>query len=1231
MNNYLPFVGFVQFPRNPRDLTNQVCPACLVDRVGEVCGSCGLNLASPLVAQLDSSSEDASAALDRRLQIIGRIRHDAAQAEAPAQPGVPAVPADVAAPTTAPAPPTAPAPTPVHAAEAPAAERRHLGVQVILLIVGVSLLSIGAIFFLVYAFITFGLVWRSIIIVGVTIAAIIGATLLKRRRLRATAEAISALGVVFVYLDVFAIRANALFGADAVNGLLYWGVALLLSSVGFAVWHRFSGLRLPNIIAFATFAPGLALLVGGATDGVDEGLRIFASYIALALGSLTHAAARHRIERAIVAWLGIVGLVFAGLVSPLLPGGDASPAIGFGLVAIAALAQVGLIVRIGSPIAAGRTAAAIGGAAAASTTFFVALRIDDQAIWAFWPLVGATVVALGLELVSRGVRSSSAAPFARTAMYSATGFIVATLPSPAVYSFEPTASLLASAAPRWSTTGGTPIRLQPESAAALLALLVVVVLAAAAWAIAGTIDERLPVILVVGGATLLLAVPLAGVLWAAVAAWLAVAAAGLVALGFARTRDWSPAIRITIASTSLAGMVLAYISSWASIDTWWYGSVGVVALLVASRAVIDTPVIRAATLGLASVLAFVAIAAEGFHINERFAAGRGASLESVHAVALLAILLLITSALLARRLSLVETKVLFWIPLLAATGAGAISWWTGAASGVEHTDVLVLPYNPTTTLLALGMIGALVLWRVARPTAAYRVEKFAASVLVAPTAAWALDSLARWASLPSFVQTIAPSLAALIVAAAALAVTVARSTARLPLEIGAVIVAVPAVLLALGQDATWLVLVIAAVTALMLAISPDGLISSLSPRKHLGWLALALAVGGLWWGLNDAAFTDVELYVLPPAGALLLIALLGWRATRTAAVRSAAPPLIALGGLLVAILPIAVVAMTGPTVRTVSIAASCAVLLLAASLAVRPPALRPYLDGAAIAGAVGLVVAGFGRAAVIALTPVRDDLQLDVWIAATVAALVAAAILQARLPHEKTHRRRTEIGEAVIALAIGGVVIIEFSVLDNELIGTVRAVTVLVVLAATFVASLLIDRAPFTRAVGWVALVGATIVGVSAITVDAIDPLEWVTAIIAAALLTVGAVQMRREPTRGSWPWLAPGLLVLIVPSLLATFTDAPIWRLVGLGVVCILVILVGALLRLQAPLIIGSVVVLIHAIRTFAPQIIEIYQLTEWWIWAVAGGAVILFVAITLERRIRDLRSVGSRISALR
>ena len=124
---------------------------------------------------------------------------------------------------------------------------------------------------------------------------------------------------------------------------------------------------------------------------------------------------------------------------------------------------------------------------------------------------------------------------------------------------------------------------------------------------------------------------------------------------------------------------------------------------------------------------------------------------------------------------------------------------------------------------------------------------------------------------------------------------------------------------------------------------------------------------------------------------------------------------------------------------------------------------------------------------------------------------------------------------------------------------------------------------------------------------------------------------LHRRADAGSWPWLAPGLIVLLLPSLTATFSDQPIWRLVGIGVACVIAILVGAVRQLQAPLVIGSVVVLVHAVRTFSPQLVAVYQLTEWWVWAVVGGAIIIFVAVTFERRVRDLRTVGGRLAALR
>ena len=367
----------------------------------------------------------------------------------------------------------------------------------------------------------------------------------------------------------------------------------------------------------------------------------------------------------------------------------------------------------------------------------------------------------------------------------------------------------------------------------------------------------------------------------------------------------------------------------------------------------------------------------------------------------------------------------------------------------------------------------------------------------------------------------------------------------------------------------------------------------------------------------------------------MIIALLDWRSASRSASRSketgVAAPYIFAAAMLVAILPIAVVATTGPNIRTVTITACCAAVLFVASLVTRPALLRPYLDGAAVASTAGLLVAGFGRPFVITMVPLRDDLQVDAWAAATVITLVAAVVMQARIADGKTRRHRIEAARVLLVMAMIGIVAIEISVMQATLIGAIRAAILLVLISGFSVGAQLVNRAPFTRIVGWIAFGSVVVVAIAATGIGAIDPFEWATGILAATLLVAGAVRLSRETPLRSWPSLGPGILVLLLPSLLATFTDAPIWRLVGLGVACVILIVVGAVAQLQAPLVLGAVVVLIHAIRTFAPQIVAVYQLTEWWVWAVVGGAILLFVAITLEKRLRDVTSMGGRISALR
>jgi hypothetical protein len=709
--------------------------------------------------------------------------------------------------------------------------------------------------------------------------------------------------------------------------------------------------------------------------------------------------------------------------------------------------------------------------------------------------------------------------------------------------------------------------------------------------------------------------------------WFLLGGAG-VALLVTRPR-WNPGIRITIAAAALAATALGYFASWMSSDLWWIGSLLTVGILIAARLTTSNIPTRASVVGAASVIGLVAAGAAGWRLNEQLATGRFGGIEALHAVVLIAVALVALSALLARTISTIETRVVFWISLATASVGAGLTW--ASRDTVRMRDLLVVPEFTISLLLSATLLAALLLWTLLPRTSAYRPERIAAALATAAALSWLLDSLGRALDLLPFIVSLGPMTAALVVSAISLAIARRQRSDGRARDAGIALVALPALFVAavFPSGSTWLVLLLGGVTALLLAVSADGLFASDSPRKHLGWVALALATAGLWWRLGDGGVRDVEPYVLPLAGALLAIAALAWRASRDT--RSTVPAGIAFGGLAVALLPIAVVATSGTATRTIIIGAVSATVLLLGSLLPGDERRRPYLDVAALAGGLGVLVAFVGRSTVMSTDRVTDDLALDAWLGAGLALLLIAAIGQSRVRHDGSRRIRSVIVQSLVGLVMAAVLLVEISVLVAGPIGTIRAAAVLLLFCAIHVAGLLLDRLPITRLLGWMAIGFAAVVSLAATALGAIDPLEWATAALGTALLIVGATKLRRTPTAGSWPWLAPGIAVVLLPSLIATFVEQPIVRLVALGLACVVAIIVGAVGRLQAPLLIGSVVVLVHAIRTFAPQLVAVYQLTEWWVWAVVGGAIILFIALTFERRVRDLRTVGMKIGSLR
>ncbi|WP_163615786.1 hypothetical protein [Microbacterium sp. B35-30] len=344
-----------------------------------------------------------------------------ADADAVARPRIPAH--GPAAPESTPATVPSGADPVTPSAVTSAAPRRRLTVPVLLLIVGVSLVGIAAVFFLLLAWFVAGIEARALIIGGITLATVVLASWLRRRDLDATAEAIGVLGVGLLALDAWAVRANDLFGAGSTDPAVYAGISALVVAVLCRLWSRISGLRGPDLAASLALPAGAAFLVGGLID-LPTAEAVTAGFLGAAAGGLAHAlpapwsAARSGAasvpERLVLALAGVGSLIGAAVTAAVATG-DAAPVVVWcaALVAVlgaahawAAQPRPGVEPLPGAGVIAG-VASSVAAAVVGLAGWFLALRLDEPVFTVFVGPVLAVAVAVGLDL-ARTLRASSA-------------------------------------------------------------------------------------------------------------------------------------------------------------------------------------------------------------------------------------------------------------------------------------------------------------------------------------------------------------------------------------------------------------------------------------------------------------------------------------------------------------------------------------------------------------------------------------------------------------------------------------------------------------------------------------------------------------------------------------------------------------------------------------------------------------------------------------------------------
>jgi hypothetical protein len=131
----------------------------------------------------------------------------------------------------------------------------------------------------------------------------------------------------------------------------------------------------------------------------------------------------------------------------------------------------------------------------------------------------------------------------------------------------------------------------------------------------------------------------------------------------------------------------------------------------------------------------------------------------------------------------------------------------------------------------------------------------------------------------------------------------------------------------------------------------------------------------------------------------------------------------------------------------------------------------------------------------------------------------------------------------------------------------------------------------------------------------------------ALALVGVGLWRLRRDDRSATLSFLAPGLMLATVPSLVAVLDDPYSLRALLLGLACLLMVLVGIAVRWGAPLVVGAGVGALLVLRELAPYAAQVPT----WLTIGISGAVLLVVGITWESRMNDVRRASRYVTALR
>ncbi|WP_139415587.1 SCO7613 C-terminal domain-containing membrane protein [Agromyces laixinhei] len=1243
-------------------LASTNCPRCDAELGnGAICPGCGADLRGAAGHEVWNASQRAAEAMRERAGLIAALPTVTSGAPAGASAGSGAQQRPVQSPPQGPV--QSPARTDAASRPVAAPATSQLSVQSVLAVAGAGLFAVAAI---VFTFLNpdvgFGV--RTSVIAVVTALFLAGAWMLQRRGVQFSAEAIGALGMVFLALDVWA------FSEIAPAAVSAWAFAALGTAIAAGAmlavawrarirtwwWTALVGLTLvPAFLGYALGGWGTAwghLGMIAVVLGAQQLVRVAAKRFAAAL----------RADRVTLTTLQLLATVVVLAQLVLLPSAETQGTVLMRAAVLALLAAAAAVARrFGMPRSWGFAAGALGTAAAVVLALAPA-NLDPVWITTLMPLAGAVAIAASGVLRPGGIAGARAVQGGALTVGLAVALPAVAAAFGTIWSVV-LAFLVDGLAP-FRSSGSVPV--VPgggQSAAAVLAAVLGLFAAALGLAALAAVTRRrepaahrspfpigvLVTALWVGALAVAAFVgwpaftPLGGAVVGIAVAVLATAAVALPQSRFAAARLGVRAPFVVLAHIVLLGAALL---SW--IDPAITVLVGVG--IVAATLVVARPLpagARVVHVGAAYAYALAIFAT---------------ALDRLGVVTIAVLCLTTTAAALCALAATLVRRVdaRSWYAILVVT---AVPFLIGVATVLREPNGWTALSTGVTFLLAL----ALVLTR--RPGLNRIVRSAAAAILVPSLAVVAVclgSEFLEVSGSPIVLPVIAAIVALVLPSTTAIEAALAgrgqhagtAASVRLWIEISSLVTAAIAVLLALVRDAAGLGTAMAVLVVLGLGFAATRIVAG---RRYGWWLAAASWTGALWCVWAMLGIETIEPYTLPPALAAVLIGtILTARAPFGApgARRGLALAATGLAGALVPSLVLLAAWGVEPGAfpwRTAGLIAASVVLLGSGRALTRASTdsgvrmLRaPALAGALLAAAAAPIQAvrwGLERDAV----AIADaDLVMLPVLGITVAGVLLAVVSVWWLHDGATTASRLDVwiretrwllAPALVFLVAGPITAIRrewFAIWSLWVLMALLLALALVTVALARRARPVLPPFWFVYGLAWVT--GVTGWGERDLRVEVFS-LPLGLAVLAAGLIAmrpagvaVPAASLNSWPIgfRGSWRLLAPGIVLTFLPSVLATGTDPQLYRPILVIALALVAILVGSSRKLAAPFLLGLAVLPIENIVVFSAQVDRAVGAMPWWITLATAGAVLLAIAVGSERRTNRGGGVAARLREL-